>query len=51
MWLEGASRELLAVPSFGEGQRGKEWGVVPGTLTGPLMCALLGGRWACNRGY
>lgn len=30
---------------------GDELGVVPETRTGPLMSALLGGRWACNRGY
>lgn len=51
VWLKDASRKLLPVPSFGEGQRGKEWGAVPETRTGSLMCALLGGRWACNRGY
>lgn len=51
VWLEGGSGKLLPVPSFGEGQKGNEWGAVPETLTGSLMCALLGGRWACNRGY
>lgn len=51
VWLEGATRKLWPVPSFGEGQRGNELGVVSETQTGPLMCALLGGWWACNRGY
>lgn len=51
VWLENATRKLLPVLSFGEGQRGDELGVVPETRTGPLMSALLGGRWACNRGY
>lgn len=51
MWLEDATRKLLPVLSFGEGQGGgDELGVVSETRTGPLMCALLGGRWACNRG-
>lgn len=27
VWLEGASKQgAVTVPSFGEGQRGKEWG-------------------------
>lgn len=37
--------------ALGKGRGGDELGVVPETRTGPLMSALLGGRWACNRGY
>lgn len=50
-WKVQASRELLQFPALEKGRGGRSGGAVPETLTGALMCALLGGRWACNRGY